>query len=761
MDKLTKPERTKIKEGSIPDELKERNQWVMWNYVWKEKKEKWDKPPLQVDGSPASTTNPATWNSFNVCLAAYYRNGFDGIGYVFSKSDPYAAIDFDKVRDPQTGRINPDAQNLLNKFSSYCDVSPSQLGLHLVIKGKLPADGHHPDGIGVFDSGRYFCFTGHTLNGFDAIQPRQTELNDFIRERWPGDFSPKETGGNSIHPPYSNVSLEDTELIEKAKTAKNGEKFKLLWDGRWEEAGYPSQSEADLALCSHLAFWTGNNADQIDRLFRSSGLMRDKWDREDYRKETIFKSIANTKETFSPNKEAETETTNTANIEVGINLTDLGNAHRLVEAYGAHLRYCHPWNRWMVWDGQRWRIDSSGEVERKAKATVKNIYTTAGKSEDDEHRKRLAKHALRSESGGRIQAMIDLARSEPSIPIQPEDLDQNPILLNVANGTINLKKGTLLPYTPENYITKLAPVSFDPNAECPFWKEHLKKIFAGNDNLISYLQIGMGYSLTGLVDERVMFIEFGSGANGKTTTNETAADIMGDYAERTRTETLLVKREGSIPNDIAKLKGARFVYCSEAEEGKRLAESLIKDLSGGDKISARFMHGEWFTFQPSFKLWLATNHKPVIKGTDNAIWSRIRLIPFTVSIPECDRKPRSRMIETLKPEFPGILKWMVEGVKDWFQFGLFTADEVKNAGEDYRAEMDVLGSFITDKCEIGESKECTSKDLYASYIKWCEETGEHPITQRNFGTRLKERGFKDTRKSHGGVRGWRGIGIQG
>jgi putative DNA primase/helicase len=277
--------------------------------------------------------------------------------------------------------------------------------------------------------------------------------------------------------------------------------------------------------------------------------------------------------------------------------------------------------------------------------------------------------------------------------------------------------------------------------------------------LVSFLQLGFGYSLTGITDERAMFILHGSGANGKSTTIEVKVQILGDYAVRTPTESILVKREGGIPNDLAKLKGARFVYCSEVEEGKRLAESLIKDLTGNDTISARFMRGEWFNFQPSFKLWLATNHKPVIRGTDNAIWSRIRLIPFTVSIPEEERIPRSRMMERLTPEFPGILAWAVAGCFDWLKFGLGSPDEVKQATDDYRGEMDILGGFINDCCVLSKDVEGTAKELYESYSKWAEANGEKPVSPRTFGVRLAERGFSKRRNTVG-RHCWMGIGLE-
>lgn len=435
------------------------------------------------------------------------------------------------------------------------------------------------------------------------------------------------------------------------------------------------------------------------------------------------------KSIFSTHHREKGQSTEAPKIEVGIHLTDLGNAQRFVNEHRSDLRYCHPWARWLVWDGRMWKNDDTGEVHRRGKETVKRIYLEAAAIADEDHRKKLAYHALRSESDGKIKAMLSLAQSEPGIPILPEDMDRDPWLLNVKTGVIDLKTGLLQPHRREDLITKLAPVEYSPDAACPFWLEHLNRIFAGNEGLISFLQVALGYCATGHVDERVMFICHGAGANGKSRTQEVIAEILGDYAVRTPTETLLVKREGAIPNDIARLKGVRFAYCSEAEEGRRLSESLIKELTGGDRIVSRFMRAEFFEFPPTFKIWMSTNHKPIIRGTDNAIWDRIRLIPFTVTIPKSDQIPISRFMERIRPEFPGILAWLVHGCRDWVQFGLGTPQEVKEAVETYRGEMDILGEFIEETCIVSEKAQGTAKELFKTYLKWREQNGERPISQ--------------------------------
>jgi putative DNA primase/helicase len=437
--------------------------------------------------------------------------------------------------------------------------------------------------------------------------------------------------------------------------------------------------------------------------------------------------------------------------------TDLGNSERFIVRHGAEVRYCYALGKWFIWTGVRWEKDEGGKVHRLAKATVRNMYKEAAEAEDEGERKALAQHATRSEAEARIRAMLELAKSEETV--SPEELDARPWFLNVQNGTVDLRSGMLRPHRQEDLITKLAPVEYDPEAEAPTWTAFLERVLP-DEELRAFVQRAVGYSVTGDTSEQVMFINHGAGANGKSTSQEAIAAALGDYAMRAPTEMLLAKRPGAIPNDIARLKGARFVAASETEEGRRLAESLVKDLTGGDTITARFMRGEFFDFKPTHKLWLSTNHKPEIRGTDNAIWRRIRLIPWTVTIPPGEQDKRLPI--KLRNELPGILAWIVRGCLDWQRQGLQPPDEVRRATGRYRAEMDVLAAFIDEECILAEHATATAKALYSAYKAWCEENGERPESQRRFGGRLKERGFQSGRMTTGARKGaveWRGIGL--
>jgi putative DNA primase/helicase len=349
--------------------------------------------------------------------------------------------------------------------------------------------------------------------------------------------------------------------------------------------------------------------------------------------------------------------------------------------------------------------------------------------------------------------MIDDARALPPIPILPDALDADPWLLNVANGTIDLRTGELRAHRREDLLTRLAPVEYDPDAQAPCWAAFLERIFAGDGELIGFLRRAVGYSLTGQTGEQVFFILHGTGANGKSTLLEALGAMLGDYGAKTPTETLLIKRSAGISNDVARLRGARLVTAVEAEDGQRLAESLVKQLTGGDTITARFLYQEAFEFAPTFKLWLATNHKPTIRGTDYAIWRRIRLIPFAVTIPE---KEQDRTLpDKLKAELPGILAWAVRGCLEWQREGLGLPEAVKAATAAYQVEQDTLAAWLDACCILSPTATARAGQLYKNYRAWAEENGERPMTGHKFGRTLTERGF-DKYKDRAG---WAYVGL--
>lgn len=439
----------------------------------------------------------------------------------------------------------------------------------------------------------------------------------------------------------------------------------------------------------------------------------------------------------------------------GHHTTDLGNAGRLVEQHGEDFRYCFEWSKALAFDGKRFAPDVSGSVERMAKETVRSIYSEAANAGDADERKALGKHAFKSEAQGRIRAMTALAWSEPGVPVTPDDLDQDPWLLNCANGTLDLKTGELRPHDRADLITKIAPVEYGPKAKAPTWEGFLERVLP-SEAMRSFVQRLIGYVLTGDVSEQVLPFLYGPGANGKSTLVNVVLEMMGDYGKQAAPD-LLVAKQGTHPTELADLFGARFVASVEVEDGKRLAESLVKQLTGQDKIRARFMRQDFWEFSPTHKAVLVANHRPAVRGTDHAMWRRIKLVPFEEIIPKEEQNPR--LPEALREELPGILAWAVRGCLEWQSEGLGEPEEVRSATEGYRAEMDILAAFLEDHCVVSPNAEVGATPLYHAYRDWCSEMGEASETQTRFGKRLAERGFESSRDTKTRRKTWRGIGL--
>jgi putative DNA primase/helicase len=437
----------------------------------------------------------------------------------------------------------------------------------------------------------------------------------------------------------------------------------------------------------------------------------------------------------------------------GFNLTDLGNSERFIAHHGEDVRYCYPWRKWLVWTGTKWERDDAGRVHKLAKETVRLIYREASDAEDEDRRKALAKHATQSEAEAKIRAMLELAKSEA--PISPDDLDADPWLFNTANGTIDLRTGGLREHRREDLITKVAPVEYAQGATAPVWATTLERVLP-SPALRAFFKKLCGYAICGEASEHLLPVLYGTGANGKSTVLNALLTAAGDYGMQAAPD-LLVAKKGSHPTELADLFGMRLVASIEVEDGRRLAESLVKQLTGGDRVKARRMRQDFWEFEPTHTVFMAVNHKPIVRGTDTAIWRRIRLIPFTETIPPAEQD--KQLPEKLRAELPGILAWAVEGCLEWRREGLQAPEEVRRATAGYRSEMDVLGDFLADRCFRGERLQVGKDELYKAYQMWSEEAGEKTETKRKFGMLLKERGIEDGRNPERTKRIWKGIGL--
>lgn len=449
---------------------------------------------------------------------------------------------------------------------------------------------------------------------------------------------------------------------------------------------------------------------------------------------------------------------------------DTFNARALVIAHRHELRYCPPWKAWLVWNGTHWERDTTGHTWRWIRSLLVDLLALMPQLGAEEA-KAVKAHVIRSLQTPRIEGALKAAQTWAGISLGPEPLDADAWLLNCANGTLDLRTGTLRSHHPGDLLTKCLPIPYDPTATCPTWETFLHRIMGGAQGsdtpemrtgelaqraeadaraatLIAFHQRWLGYSLTGETREQCLCLLHGSGANGKSTYLETVRAVLGDYAQSTPSASLLAKeRSDGIPNDIARLRGARLVTAVEIGEGRRLDEELLKRLTGQDMVTARFLRAEFFEFRPQFKLLVACNHLPAIRGTDHAIWRRIHCVPFTVTIPEAEQD--KDLGAKLRQELPGILAWAVRGCLAWQQDGLQVPDVVMRTTGAYRSDMDAFGRFLEERCVRVASATTKVGVLYDAYKAWGAASGEgHLMTLTAMGKRLDDLGFPKEKRTY-------------
>lgn len=732
--------------NEIPAELKALPQWILWKSELRNNKP--TKVPYQVDGEMAQANNRRTWSTFASAVKFYLEGDYDGIGFVFSRQDNYIGVDIDKcVVD---GKPNTFATEIIDTLDSYTEFSPSGKGIHIIIKGNLPQSvlgtgrKNTKHGLEIYSYGRYFSFTGNRENSNEVY-----ERTDEIAEVFEQYFDDSDIQGrvNLAEFEKDEIKISNEALWERMFRSKNGDEIRSLYNGNLINGDH---SSSDLALCNHLAFWTGKSSTRMDTMFRETALMRDKWDvihfretNETYGERTIGTAISSTATTILDNKEQFNEFSfefNTGAAEESVEekpkkkfrLTELGNAERIAYEYGHVIKYVSDMG-WLIWDGKRWKVDTKKEIERITAKVLRNLYRS-----EDEAETKWARMCERRNI--RMNSIKDLM---PLVPAEREDFDRHKFLFNVENGIIDLKTGKLQQHDRELGLTKITNVEFDETANCPTWITFLEQIFMGDKGLVDYMQRLVGYSLTGDISEQSMYFLVGGGSNGKSTFVNTVKKLMGDYGSQTKSDTFIKKKDTGANNDIARLVNARFVSAVESEEGEKLQESLVKTITGGEPILARFLRQEYFEFIPEFKVFFTTNHKPIIGGVDEGIWRRVKIIPFTLNLKPHERD--KKLEEKLSFEMPGILNWALEGCLKWQREGLIEPQIVVDATGNYKEEMDILAPFLGEVCYIDEPKneavKIEAKELYTVYDNWCFKSGERTLGNRSFYRMLETKGF--------------------
>ena len=439
--------------------------------------------------------------------------------------------------------------------------------------------------------------------------------------------------------------------------------------------------------------------------------------------------------------------------------SDAGNAERFFLLHGENVRHVAESGQWLLWDGTRWEPDNDGAVTRMFISTMRTLAAQAVRLDNTTAAQSKSAFALRCTNLEKVRSGLEMVKTIRGITVGVSELDSNPWLVGTPTGVIDLKSGRPIESSRDQLLTKSIAASYDKDADCPLWHSFLETVTGGDKELQTYLQAAVGYSLTGLCREQCLFFLHGSGQNGKGVFSETIKSLFRDYAQ-TAPETLFTRdRNSSATNDVARLSGTRLAIAAELDEGTSFAESRIKSLTGNDTISARFLYKELFDFEPSHKFWISGNHKPTVRGTDQGIWRRLRLIPFTTRIP--DEQKDTALTQKLLAELPGILNWALAGCMDWQSRGLVIPSCVKKATEDYRREEDVIGQFLTDCTDEQSGARTPTSQVYQAYDAWAESEGiqaKYRLSARRLIRRIEEHGF--TRTKYSGTPVWQSLTLR-
>jgi len=776
---------------NIPDDLAELDHWILWTFEEKRNQDKeivvdengeiqYTKVPKQPNGSNANSTNLNTWNTLEAVEEALKSSPeqFDGIGFVFTDSG-IVGIDIDNKDEELQEYLSNDEVDLdtntvadfIETTKSYAEVSPSGNGIHIYMKGSKPEGKSKNGNFEMYDTKRFFTVTGNRISERKQLADNE-ELNvlPYLHDKYINKNDDKnpvidvqqviENAGNG---------LSDEDIIQKIIGSKQREKFmKLFTHG--DVSDYPSRSDADYALISILRWWTNNDIEQIDRIFRESALMRDKWDRptgnSTYGINSIIQNIKESK--------GDGYKSNMKKYDFQMNderkwypYDDTGNAEMFTDLYKDQIRYSYEAKSWYYYTGKIWEPDNLGKVQQLADKIPDKIAKqpirvtdTTDKKLVDQAQKDKTRHLKNSRN---YKGKNDFIKeSQHRVSIAQGDFDNAGNKLNLQNGYYDLDKDEFKEHDRSLYLTKITNIQYDSNAKAPKWEQFINETFLGDIELIDYVQRAVGYSLSNSTEERVMFFMYGKkGSNGKSVFTGMLSELLNDYHENVNSNALMNSKDSDSSDAspaLAKLKGARLVTASETEKQKPLNVNLVKLITGNDIVTARYLHKNEISYTPEFKVWLATNHKPVIDG-DPAIWGRLVVIPFDNYVP--DRKADKELSNKLKKEMSGILNWAIEGHRKYKEAGLRDSEPVaiKEQREEYKEDMDVIGTFINDWCIIDDEHKIKSSSLWRAFNNWAETNGEDIAkeTNKSFSSELINTYGLDKKRFSDG---WYFLGVQ-
>lgn len=808
-------ETLKKKYLNIPQEMTTMKRWVCYTIVKRDGDD--TKVPVNaITGDLAKSNDKETWTTFVVAIRGCVKYNLEGIGFMLG--DGFFGVDLDNHPDKKTGKTMPEDEfNALSKefidgLDSYSEYSRSGKGIHIICCGSLPEGRRRKGNVEMYDFNRFFAMTGNVINQ-KAPQQRDNEIIPLWKKyvddsadlaRMKAEQEKKNQEWLSTHPgvvnPIGNSVLSDTELLEKARSAKNGQNFSALYDNGDMSFYSDDHSSADYALCSMLAFWCNGDKVQIDRLFRGSKLMREKWDAKrgetTYGSQTIDKAVNSMANGYQPVVEKtpyvapviiEKERKEAASPENYMNIdekgdpifripkvvkeyefTDTGNAERFYDYFGSIFKFNKDDKVYMFWTGKTWVCDSKNIIVKYANKLIEimqdevaSMYGDIASAEDDEGKKMKARADAASANVKRLankagkDAMLNELQSIHDMPCINSEFDNQEYLLNTQSGVVDLRTGKLQPFDKGLMLSKNTGVeiSFE---EPVIWIKFLHGIFDRSianpnnpdkakketDEIIECFQRCVGYSLTASTREQVMFLLYGSGSNGKSTFTTEMAKIMGDYGKSIDSNLLMSQKGGTNPSiqfSLAELTGARYLTTQETDEGAKLAEGTIKNLTGSDKINAQRKYGRPFEFIPKFKIWMMTNNLPIIRGTDFGIWRRIFLFPFLKNFKD-DEKDLD-LPEKLEKESDKILGWCVKGCLKYLENGRLEQPQcLKDAIQSYKDDMDVVSKFVNRQCNTGDNLTETCTNMYNSFKQWAAANNEFPLRESKFRAELIKKG---------------------
>lgn len=748
---------------TIPEELRNLKQWGLFHLKYVPERHKNTKIPLNAyDGALGKSNDPSTWAEFDTALRALDKfDNADGLAFYFANG--YVGLDIDNINDDLQDYLAGSPETLVSTFrkltkGTYMEVSQSGKGIHAIFKGKISGKRRRKANYEMYEAGRFFALTGSTIGPSKIQSLSQTEMKrlyEFL-------FGKDKIVNISNYQDQPINDLPVSEVISRMLASAKGQRDKLFMQGGWEKL-YTSQSEADLAFANDLAFWTGKNFKKMDTIFRNSSLMRDKWDEKrgatTYGIATLNKAINDTINTFTTTDEEVKDV-------YGFNKApakgqkkapprswdDMGMAQRFLDQLPHRLLYSMTDKMWYAYNGSYWEQDDQGLIEKAADKVINNLKNESLVVQDDADKAKVQKAWQKFIKGERSRSSkVNMVNEiKHLVPVLHSQWDREKMLLNTPSGYIDLTNGTLHDHDYKKMFTQETGVDFTEKVDCPLWIEFLNQTFQDDQELIHFIQKIVGYSLTGSNAEQVMFILFGNGRNGKTVLLNIIKYISGSYAKTMNATTIMQKHNsgGQGPtSDVARLEGARLVVSSEANEGDRIDESLIKQMTGGDTLVARYSYGRDFEFDPVFKLWMATNHMPKIYGTDEGIWRRLVIIPFTHTVKK--ENIDKNLENKLKSESMGILKWAIDGAMMWQREGLNPPEIIKQASQDYREEMDIIEAFISGSCVTGDKFKVKASELFDAYKKWADETNNwEGMSNTKFGMEVSKR-FRKVKTKHG------------